>query len=140
MTGISKVYRFYRSLVFWISLFFAIWIAYSILGSDDIRIMPKCIFRLASGYDCPLCGVQRMIVCLIEGDFRSALLYNPYILIVSPYITVLLAVVLFPKYVSDKVRRVAMSPVTVSLFALLMLFWWVLRNTDSWQSIVNRYL
>ncbi len=81
-----------------------------------------------------------MIVCMIEGDFRSALLYNPYILIVSPYITVLLAVVLFPKYVSDKVRRVAMSPVTVSLFALLMLFWWVFRNTDSWQSIVNRYL
>lgn len=130
------MYRIYRSLVFWISLFFAIWIAYSIGVSHDIHILPKCIFRLASGYDCPFCGIQRMIACVIEGDFRSALLYNPYILIISLYIMVLLAIVLFPKYVSDKLKRAALNRVTVSLFAVLMLFWWVFRNTVFWQSIV----
>lgn len=80
-----------------------------------------------------------MVVCMIDGDVGSAVLCNPYILFVSPYIILLFVVELFPKYVSAKVKNAALNPVLTSLIAVLMLFWWVFCNTDMWQSIVMQY-
>lgn len=45
-----------------------------------------CIFKTITGYDCPGCGVTRMIFALIRLDFQSAFNFNPLVFIYFPFI------------------------------------------------------
>ena len=61
----------------------AIGILYFVFVSlTDIGI--PCVFRLVTGFQCPGCGISRMLAALIRLDFVSALHYNPVILLTSP--------------------------------------------------------
>ena len=39
-----------------------------------------CPFRMATGWDCPLCGGTRLGAALLHGDLVAAFLYNPVVL------------------------------------------------------------
>ena len=47
-----------------------------------------CIVKTSTGYECPACGVTRMILSLMELDISSAFNYNPFLFITSPVIIV----------------------------------------------------
>ena len=38
--------------------------------------MPKCMFKLLTGYSCPGCGIQRALYALLHGDVIKAIQYN----------------------------------------------------------------
>ena len=40
-----------------------------------------CPFRMATGWDCPLCGGTRLGAALLHGDLVAAFSYNPVVLI-----------------------------------------------------------
>lgn len=40
-----------------------------------------CPLKLATGWDCPLCGGTRMAAALLHGDVTAAFVYNPLALI-----------------------------------------------------------
>ena len=40
-----------------------------------------CPFRMATGWDCPLCGGTRLGAALLQGDLVSAFSYNPLLLV-----------------------------------------------------------
>ena len=42
---------------------------------------PKCIFNRYFGLNCILCGGTRCACCLLRGDIKKALYYNPYIIL-----------------------------------------------------------
>lgn len=41
-----------------------------------------CIFRLITGYPCPVCGTTRAIAALAEGRFHDSISFNPLGLII----------------------------------------------------------
>lgn len=43
-----------------------------------------CPFHLVTGFDCPGCGVTRMAVALLHGDFLAAWQANPALLLALP--------------------------------------------------------
>lgn len=43
-----------------------------------------CLFKMIFGIKCPGCGMTHAIASLIKGDFRSAMNYNPRVIIVFP--------------------------------------------------------
>ena len=45
-----------------------------------------CIFKKITGYDCPGCGVTRMVFAIIRLDFKKAFYYNPLVFIYLPFI------------------------------------------------------
>jgi len=40
-----------------------------------------CPFRIATGWDCPLCGGTRLGTALLRGDVVAAFSYNPVVLV-----------------------------------------------------------
>ena len=58
---------------------------YSIVNPHSNIFVPKCMFRLLTGYDCPACGIQRSLHALLNGDTVTVLRYNYFLLISIPY-------------------------------------------------------
>ena len=48
-----------------------------------------CPFRMATGWDCPLCGGTRLGTALLHGDLVAAFGYNPVVLVGLVVLTVL---------------------------------------------------
>ena len=48
-----------------------------------------CLFHLATGLDCPGCGVTRMLAALAAGDLAAAWRANPCLLALSPILAAL---------------------------------------------------
>jgi hypothetical protein len=50
---------------------------------------PPCPFKLATGWECPLCGGTRLGGALLHGDLAAAFNYNPLVLVALVVVSVL---------------------------------------------------
>lgn len=91
--------------------------------------MPKCIFRMLTGWDCPGCGLQRAVHALLHGHFWEAVQYNYFLLLGIPYV---LAVMYMEWFTSGekhlRLRQVLYHRYVLYAYVALYLAWWVLRN------------
>lgn len=95
--------------------------------ADSSNIFPKCVFVTLTGYQCPGCGTQRAIHCLLHGDLSGALHYNAALLVVIPVILV---------YFYAELRRTTRvrlynalnSTPAILTVAAFIVSWWILRN------------
>lgn len=94
--------------------------------------MPKCPFRLLTGLDCPACGTQRALYALLHGAWSEALACNPFALISLLYLALVILTTLRTPGERSALRYVQ-HPRTVRLYLLLIVGWWILRNTPQWQ-------
>lgn len=97
--------------------------------------MPKCIFHLISGYDCPACGTQRALKYFAEGDFRAGFFSNPYIVVLLPYIFTV-AVAEFGGRRTENLKRAVTDYRVIIVLGVVMLGWWIFRNTDFWHTVM----
>ena len=103
---------------------------------QDWRWAPKCLFRAATGYECPACGMQRAVASLAAGDFRKAFFLNPYLFAIAPYLMLLLAAA-WSGESGKRFRSMLAAPGVVACFALLMGAWWIFRNTSFWHRLLT---
>ena len=54
-------------------------ILYFFVNPEYSELMPKCVVKQLTGYDCPSCGAQRAFHAVLHGDFIKALSYNPFL-------------------------------------------------------------
>lgn len=52
----------------------------------DSVFWPKCPFHLLTGLECPGCGSQRALHCLLNGNLGQALHYNALLAAAVPYL------------------------------------------------------
>ena len=90
---------------------------------------PKCVMLKLTGYKCPGCGIQRFAYHLMHGNIMSAIPYNYFAALLSPYLLVLLSGELVP---SQRWRQFVHKHFVTKLFMysyiVLYFGWWVLRN------------
>ncbi len=98
-------------------------------------VAPKCLFHLLTGYDCPSCGVQRVIHALLHLEVERAFWLNPFLFVVAPYIVLLIVTAFFRGGVFGRVRQYVQHRVVVYSYIALYFIWWVVRNTDWWHSV-----
>lgn len=96
-------------------------------------IMPKCIMKSITGYQCPSCGTQRALHALLHGKILQAFQYNYFFIISIPLL--LIAV-----YASFGIKSTKPSKITITLhrfvtnkytlitYIFLFFGWWILRN------------
>ncbi|MGC4005870.1 MAG: DUF2752 domain-containing protein [Pirellulales bacterium] len=48
------------------------------------RFLPKCVLHRATGLHCPGCGGTRAAHALVHGDWRSAVWWNPLLIVGAP--------------------------------------------------------
>ena len=99
------------------------------VNPEEAIWMPKCIFRSFTGLECPACGSQRAVYHLLHFRFLKAIHYNFFLLISIPYLILLGgAVYLRSGGRFGKIKNFVYHQVTVNVFLILLISWWILRN------------
>jgi hypothetical protein len=66
--------------------------------NDPDNLLPRCPIKWLTGYNCPGCGITRMVHALLHGDVVGAFHYNAVMLTLG----VPLVVWLFSRWTRDK--------------------------------------
>lgn len=90
--------------------------------------MPKCPFYALTGYKCAGCGTMRAIHNLLHLRFAQAWSYNPFLILMAPYLLLLLVLWIVPYDRLTKLRNFAYHYITLYCFLALLILWWVGRN------------
>ena len=98
-------------------------------GSPASEAWPlKCPLYQYTGWQCPLCGMQRGIHSLFHGDVISAWHYNPGLWIATPYFAMLFLGSVFPGVRENRIGKWChRNEVIISALALFIL-WGIIRN------------
>lgn len=111
-------------------------IAYIVIDPATSYIVPKCPFKMLTGYDCPSCGSQRVFHLLLHGEIKSAFMLNPAIFVAIPYLLVVIYSSVSKSWFANKVRPFAFHYITISVYLALYVLWWIVRNTEWWHNLV----
>ena len=88
----------------------------------------KCPLFQLTGWQCPLCGLQRAVHALLHGDFLMAWHYNPALWILLPYVGVWLLGSCVERVARSRVYAWCTSSRVVLTVLLLLCMWGVARN------------
>ena len=90
---------------------------------------PKCVFKVATGLQCPGCGIQRALHALLQGRFLEAIHYNYFLLFSGPYILLFGVRALLPKgKAKDSLTKVIEDKRLIWLYIILFFIWFIVRN------------
>lgn len=97
-------------------------------------VMPKCVMKSLTGFQCPSCGGQRALHALLHGHPLQALSYNYFFILSVPLL--LVAVYVFwkikapgpPSKLTLALYRFVTSRYTLTAYVVLFFLWWVVRN------------
>ena len=92
--------------------------------------MPKCMFYVVTGWECPGCGSQRAVHALLHGDIADAFRANAMLLVMIPLLIVLAILELFGNRRSALYRRLH-HPALILAIAVVTILWGVVRNLIS---------
>lgn len=88
----------------------------------------KCPMYQITGWQCPLCGLQRAVHAFLHGDLLSAWRYNPALWLLLPYLSVWLLGSCSERVARSRVYAWATSSRVVLAVILLLCIWGVARN------------
>jgi len=92
----------------------------------------KCLLKALTGFDCPFCGVQRGLDAMFHGDLSGMWHYNPYLVIISPYLILVLLAVSGVIPVGSRLQRLLYDRRTIIAAGVMTLSWWIFRNIISY--------
>lgn len=86
-----------------------------------------CLFYKLTGFQCPACGVSRMLVSLAHLDFAAAFRYNAFLLVTAP---VLLFCLIYPdvRFVLRGDRKLGWVNAVLWCELVLLLAFGIVRN------------
>lgn len=88
-----------------------------------------CPWKLLTGTQCPACGFQRALFALLHGRLLEALHYNYFFIFSVPYACLAVLVTWYNvHHVFDRLRHFLFHRYTLSVYVVLYMGWWVVRN------------
>lgn len=104
-------------------------ILYYYINPTQYYLMPKCMFKVLTGYNCPACGVQRFIHAFLHGDFANALHYNYFLVYALPYAASFILVWLLPDIkIKYKIKNIIEDKYVVNVYVISFVAWLFIRN------------
>ena len=111
---------------------------YFCVNPATTHYMPKCIFKLLTGYDCPSCGGQRVFHLLLHGEIKKAFLLNPFLFIVAPYLLAILYTTISKSKVATTIKPCLTHHIAIGAHLIVCILWWVVRNTEWWHTLLEK--
>lgn len=84
---------------------------------------PQCVFRQATGLDCPGCGITRALHALLHGRVREAFGYNPML-----FAFMFVGGISLPSFLRGETPRFFYARWFGWGAFFVLAGWWVLRN------------
>ena len=88
----------------------------------------KCPMYQLTGWQCPLCGLQRAVHAFLHGNFLEAWRYNPALWLLLPYVAVWVLGSFSERVARSRVYAWVISSRVVLAVILLLCIWGVARN------------
>ena len=82
-------------------------VLYFFVNPEDYELMPKCVLKQLTGYDCPSCGAQRAFHAVLHVNFAKAISYNLFFVISVSYFLLVLYATFFKNIIATRVRKIA---------------------------------
>lgn len=76
-------------LILTLSLLFVLGMGYAYFGVARGIAIPCPIYTITRFY-CPGCGISRMLLSLLSGNFKVAFSYNPFVCLLLPFLLLFL--------------------------------------------------
>ena len=108
-------------LILGIGIGYAIWIKETNLGIP-------CMFHTITGLRCPGCGMIHMCMCILQGDFRTAMKYNVMLFALLPLLGVILTDYLLRYILTGEWKVLKWETVVLYIIIGLMIIFAILRN------------
>lgn len=90
---------------------------------------PKCVFKAATGLQCPGCGLQRAVYALFHGRFFEAVSYNWFLFLLLPYVVALvLSEFVLKGQARQRLQHFTHHRYVLYTYIVLYLLWGVVRN------------
>jgi hypothetical protein len=94
---------------------------------------PKCPFHQITGLDCPGCGSQRALYCLLHGNIKKAASYNLLLVISLPFLIVHFGYRISSiAFNEDTKWQIIYHPLTPKIIFVLVMLFWIVRNVPVW--------
>ena len=107
------------------------WVYYRFNPASAGSLFPPCPSHWLTGYNCPGCGSQRAVHCLLHGDVAQAFRYNALMVVSVPIVLVLMAAdVLHERY--PRFYNVTHHYVVCIAYFVVAVAWTVVRNIYGW--------
>ncbi len=90
--------------------------------------MPRCPFRLLTGWSCPACGNQRALHALLHGHIAEAWHFNRFLILSLPYFAAVLWTTFSHGTLARRWRSIVQHPQVIMAFFGLTVGWWIGRN------------
>ena len=105
-------------------------------ASPSNQFFPKCPFRLLTGWQCPGCGSTRACYQLIHLHPLAAFKLNPLMVMTLPFIVYGFLGFTKSAITGGPQRRIFIPPIYLWAWLVLLVFFWVFRNTP-WYPFVS---
>jgi hypothetical protein len=91
---------------------------------------PRCLFKWATGLNCPGCGATRCVHALLIGEFAQAFAYNPLFVIGLPFLLIGTILECYGAWTGRSLVRGRLPRWAILLIFWLLIAYWVARNID----------
>ena len=88
-----------------------------------------CLFYKFTGWQCPGCGISRMIISIVHLDFESAKKYNIVLFYLLPALSLYCVYKEITYIRTGKRKYTALENVAMALVVIILLAFGVIRNT-----------
>ena len=106
----------------------SIGIIYYFFSPTEAKWMPKCIFKVLTGWDCAACGNQRALHAFLHGHIVEAFHYNPFSILSIPYLALVAYTTFFTSPLAVRWRKYVQHRITILTYLVLLILWWIGRN------------
>lgn len=109
----------YLLIILGVGFGYYLWLNFTHLGIP-------CPFRTITGWLCPGCGITHMSIALIQLDFHTAYLENPFLLLTLPF---LIGEILYQRYLQlTKQTNPQWNQVLLWIYVIALIIFGILRN------------
>ena len=88
----------------------------------------KCPLHTLTGWQCPLCGMQRQLHALMHFQWAEAWQLNPVLLLSYPYLFLLLLGQLSPRFRASRLGERCYKNSVLFTFIAVLILWGIIRN------------
>lgn len=98
------------------------WVIYTYPPAEH-SFYPRCVFKAATGLDCPGCGLTRASHHALHGRFGEAFRFNPLLFAMG-----FVAICAAPSAVRGQAPRFLTRPWFGWTTVIVVTGWWIVRN------------
>lgn len=93
-----------------------------------VGLYPPCPFFALTGFYCPGCGTLRGLHQLLHGNVVSALDFNPFMVVMLPFVSYGIVSFILGGLTGRSLPRVFVPPFWIRALLVSVVLFWVLRN------------